>query len=41
VGVFPAKDVIVWTPSEIAEWGHVPHAFISTILREGVTLYAR
>ena len=40
-GVFPAKDVIVWTPSEIAEWSRVPHAFISTILREGVTLYER
>jgi hypothetical protein len=41
VGVFPAKDVIVWTPSEIAAWSQVPHAFISTILREGVTLYER
>src|SRR5438093_510327 len=35
VGVFPAKDVIVWTPAEIAEWSGVPYAFISTILREG------
>ena len=41
VGVFPAKDVIVWTPAEIAEWSNVPHAFISTVLREGVTLYER
>ena len=41
VGVFPAKDVIVWTPGEIASWANVPHAFISTILREGVTLYER
>ena len=41
VGVFPAKDVIVWTPDEIAAWANVPHAFISTILREGVTLYER
>jgi len=41
VGVFPAKDVIVWTPSEIASWSQVPHAFITTILREGVTLYER
>jgi predicted nucleotidyltransferase len=41
VGVFPAKDVIVWTPAEIADWAKVPHAFISTILREGVTLYER
>ena len=21
VGVFPAKDVVVWTPAEIAAWG--------------------
>ena len=41
VGLFPAKDLIVWTPSEIAEWANVPHAFISSILREGVTLYER
>jgi predicted nucleotidyltransferase len=41
VGVFPAKDVIVWTPAEIASWAEVPHAFISAILREGVTLYER
>ncbi len=41
VGVFPAKDVIVWTPGEIAAWANVPHAFISTVLREGVTLYER
>lgn len=41
VGAFPAKDVIVWTPDEIAAWANVPHAFISTILREGVTLYER
>jgi uncharacterized protein len=41
VGVYPAKDVIVWTPAEIAEWRDVPNAFISTVLREGVTLYER
>ena len=41
VGVFPAKDVIVWTPAEIAGWINVPNAFISTVLREGVTLYER
>ncbi len=41
VGVYPAKDVIVWTPAEIAEWRDVPNAFISTVLRDGVTLYER
>ena len=41
VGVFPAKDVVVWTPEEVQEWATVPHAFITTTLREGKILYAR
>jgi uncharacterized protein len=41
VGVFPAKDVVVWTPQEIQAWSGVPTAFSTTILREGKTLYAR
>lgn len=41
VGLFPAKDVVVWTPGEVQEWAAVPHAFITTILREGKILYAR
>ena len=41
VGVFPAKDVVVWTPEEVEAWSRVPNAFITTILREGKTLYAR
>jgi predicted nucleotidyltransferase len=41
VGVFPAKDVVVWTPQEIEAWSGVPNAFVTTALREGMTLYAR
>lgn len=41
VGVFPAKDVVVWTPAEVAEWAQVPNAFISVALREGKVLYAQ
>ena len=41
VGVFPAKDVIVWTPAEIAAWADVSNSFITTALREGVPLYER
>jgi predicted nucleotidyltransferase len=41
VGLFPAKDVVVWTPEEVQEWAAVPHAFITTALREGKILYAR
>jgi predicted nucleotidyltransferase len=41
VGVFPAKDVVVWTPQEIDAWSNVPNAFVTTALREGKTLYVR
>ncbi|MSS73143.1 MAG: nucleotidyltransferase domain-containing protein [Candidatus Latescibacteria bacterium] len=41
VGLFPEKDVVVWTPEEVKEWSNVPNAFITTALREGRTLYAR
>jgi predicted nucleotidyltransferase len=41
VGVFPAKDVVVWTPEEVELWSRVPNAFITTVLREGRTLYVR
>jgi len=39
VGIFPTKDVVVWTPAEVAEWAAVPQAFITTVLREGKVLY--
>lgn len=39
IGLYPAKDVVVWTPAEIAEWAAVPQAFITTALREGKVLY--
>jgi predicted nucleotidyltransferase len=41
IGLFPAKDVVVWTPEEIEAWAEVPHAFSTTALREGKVLYAR
>ncbi|MEI6775818.1 MAG: nucleotidyltransferase domain-containing protein [Chloroflexales bacterium] len=41
VGLFPAKDVVVWTPAEIAEWATVPNAFITLALHEGRVLYER
>jgi predicted nucleotidyltransferase len=36
-----SKDIVVWTPREIAEWQNVPNAFITAALREGVVLYER
>jgi predicted nucleotidyltransferase len=41
VGLFPTKDVVVYTPAEVTDWDRVPNAFITTALREGKTLYAR
>jgi predicted nucleotidyltransferase len=40
-GVFPSKDILVWTPEEIMEWRQVPSAFITTALAEGRTIYER
>ena len=41
IGVFPEKDVVVWTPDEVQEWVTVPNAFIATALKEGRILYER
>jgi predicted nucleotidyltransferase len=41
MGVFPTKDITVWTPAEIQEWSAVPNAFITTALREGKILYEK
>jgi uncharacterized protein len=41
LGLFPAKGIVVWTPSEVALWRDVPNAFITAILAEGRVLYER
>jgi len=38
-GLFPAKDILVYTPAEVAKWADVPNAFVTTALREGKVLY--
>jgi len=40
-GIFPSKDITVWTPAEIQEWSAVPNAFVTTALREGKILYEK
>ena len=40
-GVFPSKDIVVYTPAEVEEWSQVPNAFVTAALREGRVLYAR
>ena len=41
MGLGHAKDVVVWTPQEVAEWRNVPNAFITTALSEGLVVYER
>jgi len=36
-----SKNIVVWTPQEVAEWQNVSNAFITTALREGAVLYER
>ena len=40
-GTALAKDILVWTPEEVAEWRNVSNAFITTILNEGIVLYEK
>lgn len=40
-GLAGAKDILVWTPAEIAQWSGVPNAFITAAVQEGVVLYER
>ena len=38
-GLFPAKDIVVYTPEEVKEWSEVPNAFVTAALREGKVLH--
>lgn len=38
-GMGVPKDIVWWTPEEIAEWDGVKSHFINTALREGKVLY--
>lgn len=40
-GLFPEKEVVVWTPEEVAQWDGVPNAFVTVALTEGKILYER
>lgn len=40
-GLAGAKDILVWTPEEVAQWRDVPNAFITAAVQEGVVLYER
>ena len=34
-------EVMVYTPEEVEEWNEVPQAFVTTAMREGITIYER
>lgn len=38
-GLGVPKDIVWWTPEEIAKWRGVKSHFINTVLREGKVLY--
>ena len=40
-GLFPSKDIVVYTPEEVKEWGTTSTSFIATVLQEGRVLYER
>lgn len=40
-GLAGAKDILVWTPEEVAQWQDVPNAFVTAAVQEGVVLYER
>lgn len=40
-GMGVAKDIVWWTPDEVAEWRGVRSHFINTVLREGRVLYEK
>jgi len=40
-GLFPSKDVVVYTPDEVKEWESASTSFIASALREGRVLYER
>ena len=40
-GLFPSKDIVVYTPEEVEEWKSASTSFIASVLREGRVLYER
>ena len=40
-GLFPSKDIVVYTPEEIEKWKSASTSFIASVLQEGRVLYER
>ena len=40
-GLFPSKDIVIYTPEEVKDWETASTSFIASVLREGRVLYER
>ncbi len=40
-GLFPSKDIVIYTPEEVKDWESASTSFIASALREGRILYER
>ena len=40
-GILIPKDIIVYTPQEVKEWGNVPQAFVTTAVTRGKKIYEK
>jgi len=40
-GILIPKDIIVYTPREVEEWGNVPQAFATTAVTRGKKIYEK
>jgi len=40
-GLFPSKDIVIYTPEEVEEWKSASTSFIASVLREGRILYEK
>jgi len=40
-GLFPSKDIVIYTPEEVKDWESASTSFIASALQEGRVLYER
>jgi len=40
-GILIPKDILVYTEEEVEDWGEVPQAFITTVIRKGRVIYEK
>lgn len=40
-GLVIPKDIVVYTPEEVEDWGEVPQAFVTTVMNKGLIVYEK